>query len=464
MVSDPSSAKRSASNAKFAIVSSRVVTGGSTIPAAVVVQDDTIIDVVDSADLPDGIRIEDVGDLVVSPGLIDAHVHVNEPGRTEWEGFESATSAAAAGGVTTIIDMPLNSSPVTTNAENLRLKREAATGKCHVDVGFYAGLVPGNEDQIEGLLQQGVMGVKAFLCDSGLDEFPAAGEAELRGALKKLAGTGVPLLAHAEIIPVDFKTQIDDPASYIQYANSRPPKFELLAIELLIKLCREFDSPIHIVHLATAEALEMIKSAKQEGLKLSVETCPHYFYFCQSDISDGQTSYKCAPPIRDKDNRDRIVDAIANGLIETIGSDHSPCTPDLKSLPTSQSPGDFTKAWGGIAGLQLTLPVTRTVGQQSGWSFEMMAERLSSRPADLFGLTRKGRIEAGFAADLVVWDPDSAFVVAGKELFHRHPVTPYEGRELKGTVSRTFVSGKLVFDSGKLTTGYYGTLLKRRTI
>ena len=464
MANDSGSATGSATGSQFAIVSSRVVTGGRTIPAAVVIQDDTIIDVVDPAELPKEIQVEDVGDLVVSPGLIDAHVHVNEPGRTQWEGFETATAAAAAGGVTTIIDMPLNSSPVTTTLENLRLKCEAATGKCHVDVGFYAGLVPGNEDQIAGLVGEGVLGVKAFLCDSGLDEFPAAGEAELRGGLKKLAGTGVPLLAHAEIIPGDFKTQIDDPASYSQYADSRPPKFELLAIELLIKLCREFDSPIHIVHLATAQALEMIEAAKQEGLKLSVETCPHYFYFCQSEIADGQTSYKCAPPIRDQHNRDRIVAAIASGLIETIGSDHSPCSPELKSLPADQSPGDFSKAWGGIAGLQLTLPVTRTVGQQCGWSFEMMAQRLSDRPADLFGLTRKGKIETGFLADLVVWDPDSTLVVAGKQLFHRHDVTPYEGRQLSGTVSRTYVGGKVVFDSGKLTAGHHGKLLKRRTI
>ena len=463
MVSAPGSTSADSSS-KFAIISSRVVTGGRTTPAAVVIQDDTIIDVVDPAELPKGIQIEDVGELVVSPGLIDAHVHINEPGRTEWEGFETATSAAAAGGVTTIIDMPLNSSPVTTSVENLRLKREAAAGKCHVDVGFYAGLVPGNEDQIVSLIGEGVLGVKAFLCDSGLDEFPAAGEAELRGALKTLAGTGVPLLAHAEIIPADFKTQIDDPASYVQYANSRPPKFELLAIELLIKLCREFDSPVHIVHLATAQALEMIESAKQEGLKLSVETCPHYFYFCQSEISDGQTSYKCAPPIRDAENRDRIVAAIADGLIETIGSDHSPCPPELKSLPTDDSPGDFSKAWGGIAGLQLTLPVTWTVGGQRDWSFEMLAERLSSRPADLFGLTRKGKIETGFLADLVVWDPDSSFVVAGNELFHRHDVTPYEGRRLSGKVDRTYVGGKLVFDSGKLTTEHHGKLLKRRSI
>ena len=410
----------SAPEAKFAIVSSRVVTRGTTGPAAVVIQGDTIVDVIDPAELPADISIEDVGDLVVSPGLIDAHVHVNEPGRTEWEGFQSATAAAAAGGVTTIIDMPLNSSPVTTTVENLKLKHEAAVGKCHVDVGFYAGLVPGNVEQLDGLLEHGVMGVKAFLCDSGLDEFPAAGEAELRGALERLAGTGVPLLAHAEIVPDDFKAQIDDPASYVQYANSRPPEFELLAIELLIGLCREFDSPVHIVHLATAQALEMIVSAKQGGLKLSVETCPHYFYFCDSEIADGQTSYKCAPPIRDQDNRAQLVQAITNGLIETIGSDHSPCTPNLKSLPTEHSPGDFSKAWGGIAGLQLTLPVTWTVGSQNNWALEMLAERLSSRPADLFGLARKGKIESGFIADLVVWDPDGSFVVAGEDLLHRH--------------------------------------------
>ena len=463
MASAPGS-HSSDSSSKFAIVSSRVVTGGRTIPAAVVIQGDTISDVLDPAELPKDIRIEDVGDLVVSPGLIDAHVHVNEPGRTEWEGFETATAAAAAGGVTTIVDMPLNSSPVTTSVENFNLKLAAATGKCHVDVGFYAGLVPGNEDQINSLVEAGVLGVKAFLCDSGLDEFAAAGEAELRGALKKLAGTGVPLLAHAEIIPADFKTQVDDPASYIQYANSRPPKFELLAIELLIKLCREFDSPVHIVHLATAQALQMIESAKQEGLKLSVETCPHYFYFCNDDVADGQTSFKCAPPIRDAENQNQIRDAIANGLIETIGSDHSPCPPELKSLPDGDSLGDFSKAWGGIAGLQLTLPVTWTVGSQCDWSFEMLAQRLSSRPADLFGLARKGKIETGLLADLVIWDPDSSFVVAGEELFHRHDVTPYEGRQLSGKVDRTYVGGKLVFESGRLTAGHDGKFLKRGSV
>ena len=432
---------------KHAIYSSKVVTPDDVIAATIFIDGETIVGVERGQAGPDSIPADinfiDVGNLVVSPGVIDAHVHINEPGRTDWEGFETATLAAAAGGVTTLVDMPLNSSPVTTTSISLRTKMLAAQGKCHVDVGFYAGLIPGNESGLESLIRNGVLGVKAFLCDSGLDEFPAADEKTLRAALPILKPSGIPLLAHAELISNPNSPQpLADPRSYQQYANSRPPDFELAAIELLIKLCREFETPIHIVHLATAKALPMIAAAKSEGLPLTVETCPHYLYFDDTDIDAGQTEFKCAPPIRDIANRMLLCEAVADGTIDTIGSDHSPCPPDLKQQ------GNFEKAWGGIAGLQLTLPAVWSVGKALDWSLSLLAEKLSAGPAKVFGLKNKGRIEPGYDADLVVWDPEQSFTVNGPSLFHRHDVTPYEGRELVGVPQQTWLRGTRLFEAG----------------
>jgi len=442
----------------FAISSSRVVTPVGEVDAAIVIENEAIREVVARSNLPSTVPVEDFGDLVISPGIVDAHVHVNEPGRTQWEGFSSATAAAAAGGVTTIIDMPLNSSPVTTTVEALQAKRSAAEGKCHVDVGFYGGLVPGNESDLQQLVEEGVLGIKAFMCDSGIEEFPASSEVQLRAALQILKPFRVPLLAHAEIIDPKLIPTTTDHSSYQQYANSRPPEFELSAIELLIQLCREFKTSVHIVHLATAKALSMIKEAKIKGLPLTVETCPHYLYFSDQQIEDGATSFKCAPPIRDEENRIQLCDAVTTGLVESIGSDHSPCPPDLK-LPGE---GDFCNAWGGIAGLQLTLPISWTVGIKNNWTPGLLAQRLSQRPAEIFGLAgRKGKIEAGFDADLVIWNPETSFTVNGNDLFHRHAVTPYEGRELFGTVNRTYVRGNVVYDTGTLQGELIGQFLKR---
>ena len=408
---------------------------------------------------PIDVPVHDFGDLIISPGIVDAHVHINEPerpGTTPWEGFKSATSAAAAGGVTTILDMPLNSIPVTTTTEALRQKRAAAQSKCHIDVGFYGGLVPENASEIAPLTKAGVLGIKAFMCDSGLDEFGGAGEDNLRNALSVLKKSGVPLLAHAEIVSPNMASP-QNPCSYDAYKNSRPPEFELTAIKLLTELCREFETPIHIVHLATAEALPLIEQAKHEGLPLKVETCPHYLFFSDDQIDDGQTSYKCAPPIRDEANRIALCKAVKSGLIETIGSDHSPCPPELKELET----GNFFKAWGGIAGLQLSLPVVWTLGSKLGWTTSLLAMRLSQLPAEIFGLgDRKGKIATGYDADFVVWDPNACFDIRGKELFHRHPVTPYEGCELNGVVERTYVRGSVVFEKGKLMGGPAGKLLR----
>lgn len=438
----------------FALSSNRVVTPDGEKSATVFVAGETIAAVVDSTDSEAVARqqaklsiekIEDLGNLVVSPGVFDAHVHINEPGRTEWEGFATATAAAAAGGVTTLIDMPLNSSPVTTSVDALRVKQNAARGKLSVDVAFYGGLVPANASEVAGMVAEGLPGIKAFLCHSGLDEFPAAGEPELRSALNALQGTGVPLLAHAEIVDALIHPDMSTPQHYRSYMESRPALFELAAIDLLIRLCREYQTPVHIVHLATVEALPMIRAAKAEGLPLTVETCPHYLYFHADEIADGQTVFKCAPPIRYEANRAALCAAVAEGVIDTIGSDHSPCPPEMKSLDA----GDFFAAWGGICGLQLSLPVTWTVGQSQGWTPSLLAEKLSSRPAEIFGFGDcKGKLAPDFDADLVVWIPEQSFKVNGSQLLHRHATTPYEGRKLSGVVRQTFVRGRKIFDVG----------------
>ena len=431
------------STAPFAIHSSRVITPSGEVAASIVIENGKIAQIIEGEEATAKIECTSCGDLVISPGLVDAHVHINEPG-TDWEGFETATKSAAAGGVTTLIDMPLNSLPVTTDIAALQQKIDSSQGKLHVDVGFYGGVVPENLPQISWLLDQGVLGIKAFLCDSGLEQFPAAGELELRAALADLKPLGVPLLAHAEIELENEKHPTSDPSSYQQYADSRPPKFELAAIKLLIKLCREYQTPVHIVHLATAEALPLIAAAKQEDLPLTVETCPHYLFFDVAKVSAGDTRFKCAPPIRDEANRVALCEAVASGLIDTIGSDHSPCPPELKQLDA----GDFTKAWGGIAGLQLTLPASWTAIQAHGVTASTLAQRTATRPAEVFGLgDRKGKIEVGYDADLVVWNPEKHFQVNADGLFHRHSVTPYESSQLHGIVECTFVRGNLVFDS-----------------
>ena len=425
----------------FAIKSSRVVTSDGEIDAAVLVADGKISQIISAEQVPTGIPCNDMGDLVVSPGLVDAHVHINDPG-TDWEGFESATRAAATGGVTTLIDMPLNSIPVTTDIGSLQVKQNAAYGKLQVDVGFHGGIVPDNGAQVAWLGKQGVLGLKAFLCDSGLKQFPAAGERELRAAMAHLQSERIPVLAHAEIESEIETFGARDPASYQQYVNSRPPLFELSAIKLLIELCREYRTPVHIVHLATAEAFPLIEAAKQEGLPLTVETCPHYLFFSAVNVVYDDTRFKCAPPIRHEANRLALCDAVASGLIDTIGSDHSPCPVALKMIDS----GDFTKAWGGIAGLQLTLPASWTALQHHGVTTKELAQRTATQPAETFGLAgRKGKIEIGYDADLVIWDPNQEFLCRLDQLHHRHPITPYEHCTMQGVVELTLVRGKVVF-------------------
>jgi allantoinase len=443
---------------EWAIGGEQVITPEGVRDAAVLIRGEKIHAVVPLAQLPAGCPFEDVGRCVLLPGLVDSHVHINEPGRTHWEGFATATQAAAAGGITTLIDMPLNSSPVTTTLAALDQKRTAAQGKLWVDCGFYGGVVPGNAGQIEPLARAGVMGFKAFLCHSGIDEFPNATEADLRQAMPRIAGTGLPLLAHAELVS-EPSGQSSDPRSYAGYLASRPRQWEHDAIELLLALAAEYRCPVHIVHLASADALPMLRKAREAGVPVTVETCPHYLFFAAEEIPDGDPRYKCAPPIRESANRERLCAGLRQGWIDTLGSDHSPAPPEMKHLET----GDLQRAWGGIASLQLTLPLIWTLARQ--WpqvGFSEIANWLGRRPATLVGLeSRKGALAAGYDADLVVFDPDAEFTVAGAELRHRHKITPYEGHRLRGRVERTYLRGYKVYDAGRIDGSPCGTTLVR---
>jgi allantoinase len=377
-------------------------------------------------------------------GLVDTHVHVNEPGRTEWEGFVTATAAAAAGGITTIIDMPLNSVPATTTVAALETKRAAARGHVLVDVGFWGGVVPGNAADLAPLCDAGVCGFKCFLAPSGVDEFQAVDESDLRTAMPILAARGVPLLVHAEapaalVAPAAGSA----PGRYDSWLTSRPPAAEVDAIAMMIALAREFRARVHIVHLSAAEALPMIEAARDSGVPLTVETCPHYLSFCAEDIRDGQTLFKCAPPIRGRANSAALWRALELGVIDLIATDHSPCPPSMKPE------GDFFAAWGGIASLELSLAAVWTGAVAGGHTVTEVTHWLSAAPAALAGLShRKGRIAEGFDADLVVWDPDASFTVDATRLRQRHKRTPYAGLMLKGVVHETYVRGGLVYREG----------------
>ena len=408
--------------------------------------------------LRDGGPVRDFGDLVISPGLVDCHVHVNEPGRTDWEGFATATRAAAAGGVTTLVDMPLNCLPVTTRRPALEEKLRATAGQLHVDVGFWGGVVPGNAAELAGLAAAGALGCKAFLVHSGIDEFPNATEDDLRAAMPILRDAGLPLLAHAELdlgAPVDAQA----PARYAGYLQSRPAAWEDAAIALLIRLARETGCAVHVVHLSSASSLPQIERAKEEGVRLTVETCPHYLCLEAEQIPDGATEYKCAPPIREHENREALWAGLERGVIDLVVTDHSPCSPALKQ----RERGDFMAAWGGISSLQLGLPAIWTEAKRRGHGPVDLATWMSARPASLAGLgERKGRIAPGFDADLTVWDPDGELSVRPDRLHFRHKVSPYLGRQLLGRVEATLLRGRLVYDGEVHPAGPVGRLLLGR--
>jgi allantoinase len=429
---------------RFALVSNRVVTADGLRPAALLIEGQTISAVVGKDELVANVPVEDVGDSVIAPGIIDSHVHINEPGRTEWEGFESGTRAAAAGGVTTLIDMPLNCDPVTTSVRALEAKRSAADGKCWVDVGFYGGLAGGNVADIPPLLDAGVCGIKCFLCHSGLDDFPAATETELRAVLPILSHRGVPLLVHAELIHGETAS-VSFARNHRDWAAMRPKRFEVAAVKWMRDLSAEYRAPVHIVHLSSAEGAALVADAQRAGTPLGAETCPHYLHFCADEIAPADPRFKCAPAIGDRHDRDVLWQALVEGTIRTIGSDHSPCPPALKYLTES----DYLRAWGGISSLQLTLPVVWTGARQHNVPIERLSDWLSAAPARLVGIAdRKGRIAAGFDADLVVWNPEAQWRIDASHLQHRHKLTPYDGESVWGRVQRTYVRGQIVFDEG----------------
>ena len=442
--------------------SERVVLPDGVRPATIHIRDGRVIAVGKYDDRPAGVRETDVGAHVVLPGLVDTHVHINDPGRADWEGFEHATRAAAAGGVTTLVDMPLNSIPSTTTVAALERKRAAAEGRCHVDVGFWGGVVPGNVADLAPLAAAGALGFKCFLAPSGVDEFAHVGESDLRAALPVTAALGLPLLAHAELPALlrDPLTSIEgsagDPRRYLTWLESRPDESECAAIEMLVRLAVELRARVHIVHLASAEALPAIRAARASGVSLSVETCPHYLTFAAEEIADGATAFKCAPPIRSGENRERLWSALVAGDIDMIASDHSPAPPALKHLED----GDFVRAWGGIASLQLALSVVWTGAAERSIPLERLADWLAAYPATLAGLSSKGVIAVGRDADLVVWDPEAETTIDAKTLHHRHPVTPYDGRRQRGQVLTTILRGETVFNRGEFANLPLGTTLR----
>jgi allantoinase len=454
----------------------QVVLPGSIAPASIHISGNTITSVKSFEDVPSDCDVTEVDDqLIVMPGLVDSHVHVNEPGRTEWEGFVTATRAAAAGGVTTLIDMPLNSIPPTTTVAGFNEKLAAAIGRCFVDVGFWGGVVPGNTDELAALYSAGVVGFKCFLIHSGVDEFSNVTEVDLRRAMPELTRLGAVLIVHAEVpgpisrtgipaCPSDTQEACGQdrtdrnvcPTRYTTFLASRPRAAENEAVALMIRLGGEFGTRIHIVHHSSADALPMMLEAKAAGIRITSETCPHYLTFAAEEIPDGATEFKCCPPIRERENREQLWSSLANGTIDMIVSDHSPCPPTMKLRET----GDFLAAWGGISSLQLRLPIVWTEARKRGFSIQDLAGWLCSAPAGLVGLAnRKGAIASGYDADLVIWNPEKQFKVEGNALHHRHKLTPYNDRVLQGVVEKTFLRGRKIYDGGEFDAEPCGELL-----
>jgi allantoinase len=446
-----------------AFLSQRIVTPDGIRPGAILVRDGKIGGIVPADQLPPyaevDFEVRDFGESAILPGLVDSHVHINDPGRSEWEGFETATRAAAAGGCTTLVDMPLNCLPPTSTVAALAAKRKAAHQRCWVDWLAWGGVVSDNQGDIEALAAAGVPGFKCFLIHPGIDGFTMVTELELRAALPHVARTGLPLLVHAELSgPIDeaqlrLHLQTADWRRYSTYLQSRPEEAELAAIRLLLSLCRQYKFRLHIVHLSASRALAELCAARAEGLRVSVETCPHYLHFSAEEIPDGATLCKCAPPIRSRDNREKLWQGLKDGIIDLIATDHSPCPPAMKRLDE----GSFKTAWGGISSLSLALPVIWTEASRRGFTMIDLTRWMSREPARLAGChARKGRIAEGCDADLVIFEPEAEFVVTEDRLHYRHPVSPYLGEKLRGVVKATYLRGRPVFSGGEFCGGARG--------
>jgi allantoinase len=446
--------------AVLVVRSRRVVTPTGTGPCTLHIENGKIARISDWSDVPAGAELVDAGEHVVMPGIVDTHVHLNEPGRTEWEGFATATRAAAVGGVTTLVDMPLNSIPPTTSRAGFAAKKEAAAGQCAVDVGFWGGVVPGNAGELAGMVADGVRGFKCFLVDSGVEEFGWVGADDLLPAMQILAGLARPLLVHAEVAgPIDVATArlaAEDPRRYATYLASRPPGAEEQAIAMVTGLCKQTRARTHIVHHSAASALGLLREARTQGLPLTAETCPHYLHFTAETIPDGATPYKCAPPIREAANRELLWSALAEGVLDMVASDHSPCSPALKAMEV----GDFVQAWGGVAGLQLALPVIWTEASARGHELADVVRWMCEAPAALAGFTgKKGALVVGGDADFIVFDETAKFTVSPEIIEHRHKVTPYAGESLRGAVLATYLRGTCVAARGRIVESERGTLL-----
>jgi allantoinase len=426
------------SDVELVVRARRAVVDGALRGVAVGVQAGLITEVRPYDDPPAGVAVVDLADdEVLLPGLVDTHVHVNEPGRTEWEGFATATRAAAAGGVTTLVDMPLNCIPPTTTVSALEVKQAAARRSVAVDVGFWGGIVPGNVGELAALHEAGVLGFKAFLAPSGVEEFGHVSYAELEQALHVLAGLGALTAVHAEDPDVLAAAAAPAGRDYRRFLGGRPSAAEDTAVARLVELARSTGARIHVLHVSSAGALDLVAAGRAEGLALSAESCPHYLTLAAEAVPDGATPYKCCPPIRDAANRDRLWSALRAGTLSSVVSDHSPCTPDLKALDT----GDFDRAWGGIASLQLGLPLVWSTARRQGIELPEVLRWMAQAPAELVGLSAKGRIAPGADADLVAFAPDERFTVDAARLLHRNPVSPYDGASLTGVVRRTWLRG-----------------------
>ena len=433
-----------------AFLASQVVTPEGIRPAAILVEGEQIRAVVAPQQVPAGYEIHDFGETAILPGLVDSHLHINDPGRADWEGFETATRAAAAGGYTLLVDMPLNCLPATTTVAALQAKRAAAHGRCRVDWAAWGGVVHDNQDDIEALAAHGVAGFKCFLVNPGIEGFTMVTEQQLRLALRHVANTGLPLLVHAELPgPIDRATKAlanADWHCYSTYLQSRPDEAELSAIRLMLSLCREYGFRLHIVHLSTSQALAEFRAARSEGLAVTVETCPHYLHLCAEEIANGATLRKCAPPIRSRENCEKLWQGLKDGTIDLVATDHSPCPPEMKRL----AEGNFQTAWGGIASLSIALALMWTEASRRGFTLLDLTRWMAAEPARLAGFhARKGRIAAGFDADFVVFDSEHEFTVCEDRLHYRHPVSPYLGETLRGVVQATYLRGSPVFEDGK---------------
>lgn len=438
----------------YALFSNKVLIDGTLQAAVVIIEQEKFQQILSLDEFEQaGLDIEllDFADKTILPGLVDTHVHINQPGRTEWEGFNTATQAAAAGGITTVVDMPLNCSPVTTTADALQQKLDSLQGQLWIDCGFWGGVTPHNLNELDELIQAGVLGVKSFTIHSGIDEFPQSHPEHLSQAIRTLAKYNIPYLIHAELEPKNSE-EIEIGDKYQSFLASRPKSWENDAIDMMISLAQEAkgvgsNGKIHIVHLSSADAIDAIKTAQQQGLQITAESCPHYLTLFSESIPDGKTVFKCCPPIREDANRHLLWQGLADGIIEFIVSDHSPCTPQLKHIDS----GDIEHAWGGISSLQFGLSIIWSEAKERGYSLEQVIDWMATRPATFAGLgDKKGQIKAGFDADFIIFDADANYTITTEMIKYRHKITPYEGRKVLGVVEQTFVRGQQVFSQGEI--------------